>query len=134
MRIGQITNEADKTDTVSMDIPLLLRVMEYAREDAKEDVDLHSAVENMVKLSKNHNFLCMDNYNEIVGSAAHDDMSESCPHCGGMMVHESKLNEKQDACYYKVKSRYKVWPSAYASGALVTCRKKGAKNWGNKSK
>jgi hypothetical protein len=42
------------------------------------------------------------------------------------------INEKQDACYYKVKSRYKVWPSAYASGALVQCRKKGAANWGNK--
>ena len=41
---------------------------------------------------------------------------------------------KKDACYYKVKSRYKVWPSAYASGALVRCRKVGAANWGNKSK
>ena len=40
---------------------------------------------------------------------------------------------KKDACYHKVKSRYSVWPSAYASGALVKCRKKGAKNWGNKS-
>lgn len=40
----------------------------------------------------------------------------------------------KDACYHKVRSRYKVWPSAYASGALVQCRKKGAKNWGNKSK
>jgi len=40
---------------------------------------------------------------------------------------------KKDACYHKVKSRYKVWPSAYASGALVKCRKKGAANWGNKS-
>ena len=39
--------------------------------------------------------------------------------------------EKKDACYHKVKSRYKKWPSAYASGALVQCRKKGAKNWGN---
>ena len=45
-----------------------------------------------------------------------------------------KLAEKKDACYHKVKSRYKVWPSAYASGALVRCRKVGAKNWGNKSK
>mgnify|MGYP001461613524 FL=1 len=45
-----------------------------------------------------------------------------------------KLAEKKDACYHKVKARYKVWPSAYASGALVQCRKKGAKNWGNKSK
>ena len=39
----------------------------------------------------------------------------------------------KDACYHKVKSRYSVWPSAYASGALVKCRKVGAANWGNKS-
>ena len=59
---------------------------------------------------------------------------EKCPHCNGPMFSELMINEKQDACYYKVKSRYKVWPSAYASGALVQCRKKGAANWGNKSK
>ena len=41
---------------------------------------------------------------------------------------------EKDACYHKVKSRYSVWPSAYASGALVKCRKVGAKNWGNKTK
>ncbi len=41
---------------------------------------------------------------------------------------------KKDACYNKVKSRYKVWPSAYASGALVKCRKVGAANWGNSKK
>jgi len=55
-----------------------------------------------------------------------------CPNCRGPIFHESMMNEKQDACYHKVKSRYKVWPSAYASGALVQCRKQGAKNWGNK--
>jgi len=46
---------------------------------------------------------------------------------------EGSVNEeegKKDACYHKVKSRYDVWPSAYASGALVKCRKVGAKNWG----
>ena len=47
---------------------------------------------------------------------------------------KKKSSSKKDACYRKVKSRYKVWPSAYASGALVRCRKVGAKNWGNKSK
>ena len=45
-----------------------------------------------------------------------------------------KKSGKKDACYHKVKSRYKVWPSAYASGALVKCRKVGAKNWGNSKK
>jgi len=44
------------------------------------------------------------------------------------------LKKEKDACYHKVRSRYKKWPSAYASGALVQCRKKGAANWGNKSK
>lgn len=47
---------------------------------------------------------------------------------------EETIIEKKDACYNKVKSRYRVWPSAYASGALVKCRKVGAKNWGNKTK
>jgi hypothetical protein len=47
---------------------------------------------------------------------------------------QRKKKAKKDACYRKVKSRYKKWPSAYASGALVQCRKVGAKNWGNKSK
>tara|TARA_R110001592_G_scaffold1805_14_gene10924 strand:- start:27789 stop:28439 length:651 start_codon:yes stop_codon:yes gene_type:complete len=41
---------------------------------------------------------------------------------------------EKDACYHKVKSRYDVWPSAYASGALTKCRKVGAKNWGNSKK
>ena len=44
-----------------------------------------------------------------------------------------KGSGKKDACYHKVKSRYSVWPSAYASGALVKCRKVGADNWGTKS-
>ena len=39
-----------------------------------------------------------------------------------------------DACARKVKARYKVWPSAYASGAVAKCRKVGAKNWGNSKK
>ena len=46
---------------------------------------------------------------------------------------KSKGSGTKDACYSKVKSRYSVWPSAYASGALVKCRKVGAANWGNKS-
>ena len=46
---------------------------------------------------------------------------------------KGKGSGTKDACYHKVKSRYSVWPSAYASGALVKCRKVGASNWGNKS-
>lgn len=50
------------------------------------------------------------------------------------MAKGGKVKAKKDACYHKVKARYSVWPSAYASGALAKCRKVGAANWGNKSK
>jgi len=39
----------------------------------------------------------------------------------------------KDACYHKVKSRYRVFPSAYASGAIAKCRKVGAANYGKSS-
>ena len=44
---------------------------------------------------------------------------------------KGKGSGKKDACYKKVKASAKVWPSAYASGRLVQCRKKGAANYGN---
>ena len=60
-------------------------------------------------------------------------MHQTCPECGGPAFTDLILAEKKDACYYKVKASAKVWPSAYASGRLVQCRKKGAANYGNKS-
>jgi hypothetical protein len=58
---------------------------------------------------------------------------QQCPECGGISFSNLILAEKKDACYHKVKASAKVWPSAYASGRLVQCRKKGAANYGNKS-
>jgi hypothetical protein len=58
---------------------------------------------------------------------------QQCPECGGISFSDLILAEKKDACYHKVKASAKVWPSAYASGRLVQCRKKGAGNYGNKS-
>ena len=55
----------------------------------------------------------------------------------GKPITEEQFDEaagKKDACYHKVKARYDVWPSAYASGALVKCRKVGAANWGKSKK
>ena len=64
-------------------------------------------------------------------------MSSKLEELVGKPITEEQFDEaagKKDACYHKVKARYDVWPSAYASGALVKCRRVGAKNWGNKSK
>ena len=58
---------------------------------------------------------------------------QRCPECGGISFSNLILAEKKDACYHKVKASAKVWPSAYASGRLVQCRKKGAANYGNKN-
>jgi len=62
-----------------------------------------------------------------------NEFHQMCPECGGPAFTSMILAEKKDACYYKVKAGAKVWPSAYASGRLVQCRKKGAANYGNKS-
>tara|TARA_R110002110_G_scaffold98999_3_gene253220 strand:- start:522 stop:1781 length:1260 start_codon:yes stop_codon:yes gene_type:complete len=100
--------------------------------------------------------LLLENWREFVKEATVEEAADKCwdgytrkgmkkkgkkmvPNC--VPLEEDTLDEKKkkkkakrDACYHKVRSRYKVWPSAYASGALVKCRKVGAKNWGNKSK
>ncbi len=51
-----------------------------------------------------------------------------------MARRKRKTTAKKDACYHKVKASAKVWPSAYASGRLVQCRKVGAANYGRGKK
>ena len=65
-------NEAkseDKVDTITMDIPLFLRMLEYSREDASQDMDLHDVTEKSNLLGKERGILSMEDYEEIVGSA-----------------------------------------------------------------
>tara|TARA_X000000368_G_scaffold326461_1_gene263495 strand:- start:181 stop:1854 length:1674 start_codon:yes stop_codon:yes gene_type:complete len=75
---------------------------------------------------------------QVVEHHEKDKDGNTIPHDDEKIVNESDKKGKgsgtKDACYHKVKSRYSVWPSAYASGALVKCRKKGAANWGNSKK
>ena len=53
-------------DTAILDIPLLIRIMEYAKEDAQSDMDLHKVAENIIELSKEGKTLTMDDYNSIL--------------------------------------------------------------------
>jgi hypothetical protein len=69
-------NEKNPIDTVRMDIPLLIRVMEFAKEDAKTDMDLHSAAENMIELSKSDRVLNMNDYNNIVTPDEENQINE----------------------------------------------------------
>ena len=56
------------------------------------------------------------------------------PNCVKEEDNKGSGSGTKDACYKKVKASAKVWPSAYASGRLVQCRKKGAANYGNSKK
>jgi hypothetical protein len=55
-------------DTIKVDVPLFIRLLEYAREDAKTDMDLHNVAENIIDLSEEGEALTMDDYNAIVGT------------------------------------------------------------------
>jgi hypothetical protein len=104
------------------------------QERGKQPIEPKDQMVGVAKVITNED---IEQYLEEMTRAGYDIVTEHatlCPECGGPAYNNQMLAEKQDACYSKVKSRYKVWPSAYASGALVRCRKVGAKNWGNKSK
>ena len=89
----------------------------------QEESTMRETTESMIR----------DIIREEIAIIKEDKIKTFCQHneCAEQALH---IYEKKDACYHKVKARYDVWPSAYASGALVKCRKVGAKNWGNKSK
>jgi hypothetical protein len=63
---NDMTNSNPK-DTITMDIPLLIRFAELMREDIKTDVDLHRVVENLIQI-KDKGILTMDDYESIVGN------------------------------------------------------------------
>ena len=79
--------EEDKVDTITMDIPLFIRMLEYSREDAAQDVDLHDVTEKAISLGKERGILQMDDYNEIVGAAEE--------------IKEGMGNEVGDKVYFK---------------------------------
>lgn len=61
----EITEAVDKKDTVTVDIPLLIRLLEHAREDIKSDADLHRVVEKLISI-RNNGVLTMADYDTVV--------------------------------------------------------------------
>lgn len=51
---------------VALSVPLLLRLLEFAREDANSDLDLHFIAENVVKVGDHKSHLTMKDYDEIL--------------------------------------------------------------------
>jgi hypothetical protein len=70
------TNEAqqeDPTDIIAMDVPLFIRMLEYAREDAETDMDLHNVTERAIEAVKLRGLLSMEDYNDLVGGSEQVD-------------------------------------------------------------
>ena len=65
------------SDKVTLDIPLFIRLLEYAREDAKTDIDLHNVAEKAITASETGKTLTMAEYDRLVaGSSEDQEMNE----------------------------------------------------------
>jgi hypothetical protein len=130
MRYQEFAEEADKE--VNLRLQHMLRVMRARYPGARNDLEALMLMFNRDQERDRRDISRLDQENdqEEADIAAIERYLDQRDRKRDGVTQEGK----KDACYNKVRSRYKVWPSAYASGALVQCRKKGAKNWGNKGK
>ena len=63
--IENLTN-TNVADTITLDVPLFIRLLEYAREDAQTDMDRHNVADKAIKLSLDGSVLTMKNYNQLI--------------------------------------------------------------------
>ena len=69
--------QEDPTDIIAMDVPLFLRMLEYAREDAEQDIDLHKVTERAIEAVKLRGLLSMEDYQDIVGEPIEEETGYS---------------------------------------------------------
>lgn len=65
--------EENPIDAITMDVPLFIRMLEFAREDASTDMDLHDLAEKAIAMSAEGEVLSMDNYEDLVGGEAKEE-------------------------------------------------------------
>lgn len=82
-------NEENTVDTIKLDVPLFIRLLEYAREEAETDMDLHDLVEGAIKLSLQGKTLTMQDYITLVKKEIHDFIKEEIQN----VLSEEKLDE-----------------------------------------
>lgn len=56
----------NEEDVIRVTVPLMIRLLEWAKEEALQDVELHTIAENLVDLSEEGDVLEMKDYPEIV--------------------------------------------------------------------
>jgi hypothetical protein len=105
-------NQNDPIDSIKMDVPLFLRSLEYAKEDAKDDMDLHDFTEKAIKGTKQKGTLSMVDYDDLTRQKIKEIIQQAI----------SEKKTKRDRCL-RIADRKFDKPSAYKSGAVVRCRK-----------
>lgn len=114
----------DAVDTVTMDVPLFIRMLEFAREDAKADVDLHDVTEKAVALNKEKETLSMQDYENII-PAMEEPMEEGLPK-GFWKKETANLDETFEKLVGKLKKQGKSEKAAKAiAGAVAQYKAKG---------
>ena len=100
----------------------------YTREELEDLItDLSAMVDNpAVKLTKDQVIAKLKGYINMLNDTPEN--REQLANITGEPVMEAKQKKtKKDACYYKAKAKYDVFPSAYASGYISKCRKRKGK-------
>lgn len=69
--------QEDPTDLIVMDVPLFIRMLEYAREDAETDMDLHDVTERAIEATKLRGILSMEDYQDIIGKPIEEETGYS---------------------------------------------------------
>jgi hypothetical protein len=64
------------SDKITVDVPLFIRLLEYAREDAKTDMDLHNVAEKAVAASETGKTLTMTDYDNLVEDNSEDQQMD----------------------------------------------------------
>jgi hypothetical protein len=106
-------DEENAVDKVTMDIPLLIRIMEYSKEDAKSDMDLHKVAEKLTELSASGKTLSMDCYTEIVGGITEgkrpeDDSVPFVTNEDGLSDHVDNIKKIAKHTFKKLKAHEEV--------------------------
>ena len=90
--------EENKMDVISVDVPLFIRLLEFAREDSTDDMQLHDIAEKLIEMCADGDIAQMDQYDEIVGT------KEDKAATSGMNAVEDKMEPMSEAEYrwYKI--------------------------------
>ncbi len=90
--------EENKMDVISVDVPLFIRLLEFAREDSTDDMQLHDIAEKLIELCADGDIMTMEQYDEIVGTKVEGADTS------GMNAVEDKMEPMSEAEYrwYKI--------------------------------